>query len=106
MLRLGLRQQRPRDAGLSSNGRFTGVRLRDLLRRVGVGERAREVVVFGADRGNEDVVFRQQTFKSQQQFERSITLENAMKDEPLLGLLSSHRGHLRGSRGRDRRLTA
>ena len=29
-------------------------------------------------------MFRQQTFKSQQQFARSITLENAMKPEPLL----------------------
>jgi DMSO/TMAO reductase YedYZ molybdopterin-dependent catalytic subunit len=70
--------------GLSSNGRFTGVRLRDVLSRAGVADKAREVVFFGADRGNEDVVFRQQTFKIQQQFARSITLENAMKDEPLL----------------------
>ena len=70
--------------GLSSNGRFTGVRLRDVLNRVGVGDKAREVVFFGADRGNEDVVFRKQTFKIQQQFARSITLENAMKEEPLL----------------------
>ena len=70
--------------GLSSCGRFTGVRLRDVLRRVGVDDTAREVVVFGADKGNEDVVFRQQTLKVQQQFARSITLENAMKPEPLL----------------------
>jgi DMSO/TMAO reductase YedYZ molybdopterin-dependent catalytic subunit len=70
--------------GLSSNGRFTGVRLRDVLQRVGVGDKAREVVFFGADKGNEDVVFRQQTLKVQQQFARSITLENAMKPEPLL----------------------
>src|SRR5687768_11310350 len=70
--------------GLSSNGRFTGVRLRDVLQRVGVNDKAREVVFFGADKGNEDVVFRQQTLKMQQQFARSITLENAMKPEPLL----------------------
>jgi DMSO/TMAO reductase YedYZ molybdopterin-dependent catalytic subunit len=70
--------------GLSSNGRFTGVRLRDVLRRAGVDDRAREVVFFGADKGNEDVVFRQQTLKVQQQFARSITLENAMKPEPML----------------------
>jgi len=70
--------------GLSSNGRFTGVRLKDVLNRVGVGSEAREVVFFGADRGNEDVVFRQQTFKILQQFARSITLENALKEEPLL----------------------
>jgi DMSO/TMAO reductase YedYZ molybdopterin-dependent catalytic subunit len=70
--------------GLSSNGRFTGVRLRDVLQRVGIDGKAREVVFFGADKGNEDVVFRQQTLKVQQQFARSITLENAMKPEPLL----------------------
>jgi DMSO/TMAO reductase YedYZ molybdopterin-dependent catalytic subunit len=70
--------------GLSSNGRFTGVRLRDVLRRAGVDDRAREVVFFGTDKGSEDVVFRQQTLKVQQQFARSITLENAMKPEPLL----------------------
>ena len=70
--------------GLSSCGRFTGVRLRDVLRRVGVADTAREVVFFGADKGPEDVVFRTTTLKVQQQFGRSITLENAMKPEPLL----------------------
>jgi DMSO/TMAO reductase YedYZ molybdopterin-dependent catalytic subunit len=70
--------------GLSSNGRFTGVRLRDVLRRAGVDDAAREVVFFGSDKGNEDVVFRQQTLKVQQQFARSITLENAMKPDPIL----------------------
>src|SRR5262245_49090928 len=59
--------------GLSSNAKFTGVRLRDVLKRAGVQEKAREVVFFGTDRGNEDVVFRQNTFKVQQQFARSIT---------------------------------
>ena len=70
--------------GLSSNGRFTGVRLRDVLHRIGVDDAAREVVFFGNDKGAEDVVFRQQTLKVQQQFARSITLENAMKPEPML----------------------
>jgi DMSO/TMAO reductase YedYZ molybdopterin-dependent catalytic subunit len=70
--------------GLSSNGRFTGVRLREVLQRAGVDDSAREVVFFGTDKGSEDVVFRQQTLKIQQQFARSITLENAMKPEPLL----------------------
>ena len=72
--------------GLSSCGRFTGVRLRDVLRRVGVDDKAREVVFFGADRGPEEVVFRTTTLKVQQQFARSITLENAMKPEPILAL--------------------
>jgi DMSO/TMAO reductase YedYZ molybdopterin-dependent catalytic subunit len=70
--------------GLSSNGRFTGVRVRDVLRRVGVGEAAREVVFLGADKGPEEVVFRQNTLKVQQQFARSITLENAQKPDPIL----------------------
>jgi DMSO/TMAO reductase YedYZ molybdopterin-dependent catalytic subunit len=70
--------------GLSSNGRFTGVRLRDVLRQAGVDDRAREVVFFGTDRGHEDVVFRQQTLKVEQQFARSITLEHAMAAEPML----------------------
>lgn len=70
--------------GLCSCGLFKGVRLRDLLKQVGVGSKAREVVFFGTDRGPQDVVFRQQTFKLEQQFGRSITLENAMKPEPLL----------------------
>ena len=70
--------------GLSSCGRFTGVRLRDVLRRVGVADSAREVVFFGADKGGEDVVFRTTTLKVQQQFARSITIENALKPEPVL----------------------
>ncbi|HKD04807.1 MAG TPA: molybdopterin-dependent oxidoreductase [Bryobacteraceae bacterium] len=69
---------------LSSCGRFTGVPLRDVLRQAVVGPRAREVVFLGTDRGDADVVFRQQTFKLNQQFGRSITLENALKPEPLL----------------------
>jgi DMSO/TMAO reductase YedYZ molybdopterin-dependent catalytic subunit len=70
--------------GLSSNGRFTGVRVRDVLRRAGVDDKAKEVVFLGADKGNEDVVFRNNTLKVQQQFARSITLENAMKPDPIL----------------------
>jgi len=70
--------------GLSSCGRFRGVRLSAVLKQLGVHPRAREVVFFGTDRGIEDVVFRQQTFKIEQQFGRSITLENAMKPGPLI----------------------
>ena len=87
--------------GLSSNGRFTGVRLRDVLRRVGVDDKAREVVFFGADKGNEDVVFRTNTLKVQQQFARSITLENAMKPEPMLAWAlngAAARSRITGSR--------
>ncbi|MCC6368288.1 MAG: molybdopterin-dependent oxidoreductase [Bryobacterales bacterium] len=69
---------------LSSCGRFTGVPLREVLNHAGVGAKAREVVFLGADRGEEQVVFRRETFKLNQQFARSITLENAMKPDPLL----------------------
>jgi DMSO/TMAO reductase YedYZ molybdopterin-dependent catalytic subunit len=71
--------------GLSSCGRFTGVRLSAVLKQLGVRPKAREVVFFGSDRGPQEVVFRQQTFKLEQQFGRSVTLENAMKPEPLIG---------------------
>src|SRR5262249_55127409 len=70
--------------GLSSCGKFTGVPLSRVLKQPGVGAKAREVIFFGTDRGKQDVIFRQQTFKLDQQFARSITLENAMKPEPLL----------------------
>src|SRR6266853_4313371 len=70
--------------GLSSCGRFSGVRLSSALKQLGVQPKAREVGFFGSDRGPQEVVFRQQTFKLEQQFGRSVTLENAMKPEPLL----------------------
>jgi len=72
---------------LSSCGRFTGVRLSAILKQLGVHPKAREVVFFGTDRGSADVAFRQQTLKLDQQFGRSVTLENAMKPEPMLAYL-------------------
>src|SRR5579863_2712093 len=70
--------------GLCSCGQFKGVRLRDVLNKAGVSPKAREVVFFGSDRGPQEIVFRQQTFKLDQQFGGSITLENAMKPDPML----------------------
>ena len=70
--------------GLSSCGRFTGVRLSAVLKQLGVQPEAREVVLFGTDRGPLDIAFRQQTYKLEQQFGRSMTLEHAMKPEPLI----------------------
>jgi DMSO/TMAO reductase YedYZ molybdopterin-dependent catalytic subunit len=69
---------------LASCGKFKGVPLSALLKHAGVGPKAREVVFFGTDRGPAEVAFRQQTYKVDQQFGRSITLENAMKPEPML----------------------
>jgi DMSO/TMAO reductase YedYZ molybdopterin-dependent catalytic subunit len=70
--------------GLASNGRWTGVPLREVLRKVGVKPKAREVIFFGADKQEENVAFRQQTFAVEQQFGRSMSLENAMRPSPLL----------------------
>lgn len=70
--------------GLSSCGRWTGVPLSAVLKRIGVDPAAREVVFFGTDRSKEDVVFRGETYPVDQQFARSMTLENALKPEPLL----------------------
>ena len=70
--------------GLASCGRFTGVPLRSLLKHAGVGPKAREVVFFGTDRGAQELVFRKQTFNVEQQYGRSVTLENALKPEPLV----------------------
>lgn len=69
---------------LSSCGRFTGVRLRDVLKHAGLGPKAKEVVFIGSDRGDQEVVFRTTTHKLNQQFARSLTIENAMKAEPIL----------------------
>ena len=75
--------RRPLQA-LCSNGRWTGVPLRAVLDRVDVQARAREVVFFGADRGDEEVVFRGQTYTVEQQFGRSLTIEKATSPEPFL----------------------
>jgi DMSO/TMAO reductase YedYZ molybdopterin-dependent catalytic subunit len=48
--------------GLSSCGRFTGVRLRAILKQLGVHAKAREVVFFGFDRGPLDIAFRQRAY--------------------------------------------
>ncbi len=70
--------------GLVSNGRWTGLPLRDVLKEAGVQEKAREVVFFGADRGNEEVEFRGRKYPVEQQYGRSIPLDKAMSPEPFL----------------------
>jgi len=70
--------------GLVSNGRWTGLPLRDLLARAGVQADAEEVVFFGADRGEEQVEFRGRTFPVVQQFGRSLSLANATRPEPFV----------------------
>ncbi len=70
--------------GLASNGRWTGVPLRAVLDQAGVKAPAREFVFLGADHGEEDVDFRGQVNKVDQQFGRSLPREIALSPEPLL----------------------
>jgi DMSO/TMAO reductase YedYZ molybdopterin-dependent catalytic subunit len=70
--------------GLCSNGRWTGVPLRAVLERAGVKAQAQEVVFFGADKGEEDVEFRGQTYKVEQQYGRSLRRDQALSPEPFL----------------------
>jgi len=70
--------------GLSGNGRWTGIPLKSLLDSAGVKASAREFVFFGADHGEEEVEFRTQKYKLDQQFGRSLTREKAMSNEPFL----------------------
>ena len=70
--------------GLSSNGRWTGVPLKAVLDSAGVKASAREFVFLGADHGPEEVEFRQQKYKIEQEFARSLTREKALSNEPFL----------------------
>lgn len=70
--------------GLCSNGRFTGVPLRAVLDAAGLSDEAREIVFFGADRGDEEVEFRGQSYTVTQQFGRSLPRDEALADEPML----------------------
>jgi DMSO/TMAO reductase YedYZ molybdopterin-dependent catalytic subunit len=70
--------------GLASNGRWTGVPLKAVLDQAGVKPEAREFVFFGADHGEEEVEFRTNKYKVDQQFGRSLPREHAMSSEPFL----------------------
>jgi DMSO/TMAO reductase YedYZ molybdopterin-dependent catalytic subunit len=84
--------------GLCSNGRWTGVPLRTVLDQAGVKGEAKEIVFFGADRGDEEVEFRTQKFTVNQQYGRSLPREKALAAEPLLAYsmngeaLTKHQG--------------
>jgi len=70
--------------GLASNARWTGVPLRTVLERAGVQKNAREVVFFGTDSAEEEVEFRGRKYKVEQQYGRSIAVDQAMSPEPFL----------------------
>ncbi len=84
--------------GLSGNGRWTGVPLKTVLDSAGVKPSAREFVFFGADHGEEEVEFRTQKYKLEQNFGRSLPREKAMSGEPFLAYalngepLTKHQG--------------
>jgi DMSO/TMAO reductase YedYZ molybdopterin-dependent catalytic subunit len=70
--------------GLSSCGQWTGVPLRTVLGLAGLKAQAREVVFFGADRGPEEVEFRGNITKVEQQFGRSVPRDVALSAEPMI----------------------
>ena len=70
--------------GLCGNARWTGVPLKRVLDAAGVKPAAREFVFFGADHGEEEIEWRTQKFKLDQQFGRSLTREQALSGTPLL----------------------
>jgi DMSO/TMAO reductase YedYZ molybdopterin-dependent catalytic subunit len=70
--------------GLCGNGRWTGVPLRTVLDQAGLKADAREIVFFGADRGDEEVDFRGTNYKVNQQYGRSLTRDKALSPEPIL----------------------
>ncbi len=85
--------------GLSSNGRWTGVSVRTVLEYAGVQASAREFVFFGADHGEEDVVFRgRPPVTVDQHYGRSLHRDIALSNAPLLAYelngepLSTHQG--------------
>lgn len=84
--------------GLCGNGRWTGVPLKAVLDQAGLGPQAREVVFFGADRGEEEVEFRTSKYKVEQQYGRSMTRDQLAAAEPFLAYalngepLTTHQG--------------
>src|SRR3954469_18488590 len=75
---------RGRIQGFASNGRWTGVPLKKVLRAAGLKANGYEVVFFGADHGEEETDFRQQKIKLDQAFGRSLPRDKALSDEPMI----------------------
>ena len=69
---------RGRIQGFASNGRWTGVPLRKVLKEAGLKDDGHEVVFFGADHGEEETEFRQTKVKLDQAFGRSLPREKAL----------------------------
>jgi DMSO/TMAO reductase YedYZ molybdopterin-dependent catalytic subunit len=75
---------RGRVQGFASNGRWTGVPLRKVLREAGLKADGLEVVFFGADHGEEETDFRQQKIKLDQSFGRSLNRAMALSSDPMI----------------------
>ena len=58
--------------------------LQAVLDKAGVTADAREFVFFGADKGEEEIEWRTQKFKVEQQFGRSLSRDQALSGEPFL----------------------
>jgi DMSO/TMAO reductase YedYZ molybdopterin-dependent catalytic subunit len=69
---------------LASNARWSGVPLSKVLAHVGVKKSAREVVFFGADSGTEEVEFRGHKYDVEQQYGRSMSVDEVAHSEPFL----------------------
>ena len=70
---------------LSGNAKWTGTRLRDLLRDAGMDRNAREVVFFGVDKGKEKVSHgRSGELEVEQHFGRSLYPDDATRPEVML----------------------
>ena len=84
--------------GLVSNGLWSGTSLRALLEEAGAQPAGREVVFFGADRGTETITSRGNSWEVEQQFARSLSLDDAMGEDTMLAWelngepLSVHQG--------------
>jgi len=70
--------------GLVSNGLWGGTSLKALLQDIGVEPGGREVVFFGADRGEETITVRGRSWEVEQQFARSLSLDDALGDDTML----------------------
>ena len=70
--------------GLVSNGLWGGTSLKALLEDIGVEPGGREVVFFGADHGQETITVRGRSWDVEQQFARSLSLDDALGDDTML----------------------
>jgi DMSO/TMAO reductase YedYZ molybdopterin-dependent catalytic subunit len=69
---------------LCGNARWAGTSLSALLKDVGLRPNAREVVFFGADKGNENVTHGRGAHQVEQHFGRSMTTDDALRAEAIL----------------------